>query len=329
MRWVAWRQSRAAIVALAVIEIAFSVVAWYQAHQIQGLNSQLVRLRCDSSGAPACGPLFGQVRQWDHWNVLVALAAIAIAVVAGAVIASSAVVGDLDRMSVRLGWTQSLTRPQWFREKAGIGVLTVVGLIVPLSIVLAWWNATTGYQPRVSVFGMSLSGGLLVCYGLVAFALVVAAGAVIRRTGWAIAIGVVAFLAVFLAASSLESSILVQQATATAYYSNDPVPGTPPGSFQTFHTGTPSGAWVTNSGWAPRHYRGIPSAAVFNESTQRLTSCTNSISACESKLQLRQVEVYVADGEFPRLQVEEGLSLLVGTALLLGAGLLRLRRLDA
>jgi hypothetical protein len=328
MKWVAWRQARAAVVALAFVEIALGTVVWYQARQIQGLDRQMALLRCNSSGSLACGPLFGQVRQWDQWYVFIALAAIAIAVVAGAIIASLAVVGDLDRMSVRLGWTQSVTRPQWFLEKVGVGVLAVIGLTLPLSGMLAWWNAATGYLPRVSVFGMSLSGGLLVCYGLVAFALVVASGAVIRRTGWAIAVGIVAFGGVFLAANTIESSILVQQATAIPFYTNDPV--TDPGfSGQTFHTGTPIGAWITASGWAPRHESGIPTAAVFNESSQRLTACKQSPAVCASTLHLAQVEVYVPDSEFPRLQVEEGLALLFGTFGLLGAGLLRLRRLEA
>jgi hypothetical protein len=328
MRWVAWRQARAAIVALAVVEISLGAVVWYQARQIQDLDRQMVLLRCNSTGALACGPLFAQVRQWDHWNVFIALAAITIAVVAGAIIASLAVVGDLDRMSVRLGWTQSITRPQWFLEKVGVGVLGVVGLTFPLSVLFAWWNAATGYLPRVSVFGMSLSGGLLICYGLVAFALVVVAGAVLRRTGWAIAVGVVAFGGVFFAANSIESSILVQQSTAIAFYTNDPVT-TPGFSGQTFHTGTPSGAWITATGWAPRHYRGIPTPAAFNEATERLTACKQSPAVCASTLHLAQTEVYVPDSEFPRLQLEEGLALLLGTLGLLGAGLLRLRRLEA
>lgn len=326
MRWVAWRQARAAIIALAVVEISLGAVVWYQARQIQGLDRQMSFLRCNTSWVQACGPLSAQVRRWDQWNVFIALAAIAIAVVVGAIIASLAVVGDLDRMSVRLGWTQSMTRSQWFLEKVGVGVLAVIGLTLPLSVMLAWWNATTGYLPRVSVFGMSLSGGLLICYGLVTFSLVVAAGAVLRRTGWAIAVGIVAFGGVFLAANSIESSILVQQATAIAFYTNDPVT-TPGFQGQTFHSGTPSGAWITASGWAPRHYRGIPTAAVFNTSTERLTACKQSPAVCASTMHM--VEVYVPDSEFPRLQVEEGLALLLGSFGLLGAGLLRLRRLEA
>ena len=108
---------------------------------------------------------------------------------------------ELETGTFRLAWTQSVTRKRWLAVRLCIGVLASMAIGGLLSLILTWWFSPID---RVqlnpldqSVFGVR--GIVPVGYAAFAFALGVAAGALLRRTVPAMAVTLVGFTAARLA----------------------------------------------------------------------------------------------------------------------------------
>ncbi len=128
---------------------------------------------------------------------------------------------ELETGTHRLVWNQTVTRTGWLATKlALIGLAAMVGVGL-LSLLLTWWsgpiddaiaagirNGTWLGNPRIAPPTFGAHGIVPIGYTAFAFALGVAAGAVIRRTVPAMAITLVVFVAVQLAMPPLVRSHL-------------------------------------------------------------------------------------------------------------------------
>jgi len=118
------------------------------------------------------------------FNNIIRVAGYIVAPLVGALLGLLAVASEVDNRTVRLAWTQSISRTRWFVAKAGVGAVLVTMILVPTAIVLSWWSGTIGDRDLFARETYGIAGWDLVAYGLFMFALTLLLGAVIRRVGW-------------------------------------------------------------------------------------------------------------------------------------------------
>ena len=113
---------------------------------------------------------------------------------------------ELETGTAALAWNQSVTRTRWLAVKLAVGGLTAMALTEALSLMQTWWaapisraatdGASVGFaQSRFSQLNFATHGITPLGYAAFAFALGVAAGALIRRTLPAMAVTLAIFAA--------------------------------------------------------------------------------------------------------------------------------------
>jgi len=113
---------------------------------------------------------------------------------------------ELETGTAALAWNQSVTRTRWLAVKLTIGGLTAMALTEALSLIQTWWavpisqaaadGASIGFaQSRFSQLNFATHGITPLGYAAFAFALGVAAGALIRHTLPAMALTLAIFAA--------------------------------------------------------------------------------------------------------------------------------------
>jgi hypothetical protein len=113
---------------------------------------------------------------------------------------------ELETGTAALAWNQSVTRTHWLAVKLTIGALTAMAVTEVLCLMQAWWaapisqavadGASVGLaQSRFSQLNFATHGVTPLGYAAFAFALGVAAGALIRRTIPAMAVTLAIFAA--------------------------------------------------------------------------------------------------------------------------------------
>jgi hypothetical protein len=101
---------------------------------------------------------------------------------------------ELESGTFRLAWTQSISRARWTVTK--LGLLGLAGMVVAglCSLMVTWWSSPLDFVVGAGPFAHYDTRGIVpVAYAAFAFALGVAAGAVIRRTVAAMATALVVF----------------------------------------------------------------------------------------------------------------------------------------
>ena len=223
MTWVAWRVQRpqllAALAAVAILGVWLTV-----------------------SGAG-----MGHSPAWKYWtdgdvDVLYALPGLL-----GLAVGAAAVAAETYDGTQRLAWTQSISRTRWLAGKLLLGGLVVAVLSAALTVLLQWWTTAVSISASTNSGGFSgvriqpaafdLTGIVVVGYALFAFLLGTALGTVVRRPGWAFALGIPVFAFVRLVVEDWVRPHLVAPATYVSL------------------TGIPSQAvrkgWLLNSGYVP------------------------------------------------------------------------------
>jgi hypothetical protein len=104
---------------------------------------------------------------------------------------------EIESGTFRLAWTQSIARTRWTLTKLvllGLGGMAVAGLC---SLMVTWWSSPFDFVVGAGPFAHFDTHGIVpIAYAAFAFAVGVAAGAVIRRTVAAMGTAIVAFAAV-------------------------------------------------------------------------------------------------------------------------------------
>ena len=197
---------------------------------------------------------------------------------------------------------------RWLAAKLSVGGLAAAGAVAALAALLQWWTKAisiaagtdSGGFPgvRIQPSGFDLAGMVIVGYAAFAFALGAALGAIIRRAGWAFAVGVPVFAACRLVVEDWIRPHLV----APAIYAN--------------LTGVPSQAvwtgWVLNAGLLPagrtspapgQAWSAAPPAGFYSCASQARTN--GELARCEFQAHVHYVIQFQPDSHYWPLQGAE------------------------
>jgi ABC-type transport system involved in multi-copper enzyme maturation permease subunit len=331
--WIAWRFQRSvacvlALFALIVIGVSIftGVIEHHDLVQFMGPPChgaiRQLRLRlCSAEDAKLLGI--------NAYTAFIRGVGFIIAPLVGAILGLLALANEIDNRTVRLAWTQSISRRRWFATKAGVGASIVVIILVPTAIVLSWWSGNIDQPDRFSPQTFGVAGWDLVAYGLFMFALTMLVGAVIRRVGWTLAVSVLLFSVVALAVPKL---VRVHLAPTSVLWTSPAV---------VYQNSTfPQNAWFLLNGAAPRSTVGTPTQTIVDDTLTKIYACMKGYPtktskeyekaevACYKKFDAENVSVYISDDQFWTLQLREGLLYLGGGILLTGGALSIVRRIE-
>jgi len=344
MIWIAWRYQRSVacvLALLALVVIGFTVVTGVIQHhymvEFMGAPCHGNELATPGRG-DYCGLLDLRYANTVNFDVYIKVAGYAIAPLVGAILGLLALVNELDHRTVRLVWTQSISRSRWFASKVAVGATSVAIILVPTAIVLSWWNGTTGDRNIFGRQNFGIAGWDLVAYGLFMFALTILLGVVIRRAGWTLAAALLLFLVVAVVVPSRVREHLV---APTVHWSTIEFSVTPgKGATVTYSETIPGNAWLLVNGDVVRSTKGTPTWTEVLKTQAKVESCTfgyptktpaeqgKSQSACYRKLHVENASVYIGGGQFWTLQLREGLLYLVSGAVLVGGAWAYVRRIE-
>jgi hypothetical protein len=283
-----------------------------------------------------CGLLDLRYANSVNFDVYIKVAGYVIAPLVGAMLGLLALVNELDHRTVRLVWTQSISRSRWFTTKVAVGAFCVVIILAPTAIVLSWWNGAIGDHDIFARQNFGTAGWDLVAYGLFMFALTVLLGVVIRRAGWTLAAALLLFFVVAIAVPSRVREHLV---TPTVHWSKIEV--TAKGASVTYSESFPGNAWLLVDGLdVERSTKGTPTWADVLKTQDKVESCTSRYptktpseqgkadSLCYRTLHVENASVYIGGDQFWTLQLREGLLYLVSGVVLLGGAWAYVRRIE-
>jgi hypothetical protein len=200
MTRLAWRQFRTqgvlAAALLVVLGVTLAITGPALVHQYHSSGAAL----CESSGnCSVSASLFTNTFKW--LQIIVNAAIYVVPALIGMFWGAPLVARELESGTYRLAWTQGVSRTRWLVVKllfVGLASAATVGL---LALMVTWWSSPIDavFQNRMtpSVFGER--GIAPFGYAVMAFALGVAAGIVIRRTVAAMAVALAGFVGLRLA----------------------------------------------------------------------------------------------------------------------------------
>jgi hypothetical protein len=198
MTWLVWRQHRAEALAAAIVMAILAVVITPTALHLYQVTGQLRQGGClGSSPAVDCGPSIDAFNATSRTlsgilpllNLLPALA--------GVFIGAPLIAREIEDGTWRLAWSQGVTRRAWLRgQLAGAAAVTALGAAL-LTAVLTWWlSPLDQVNGRFSNSGFDLAGIIPLAWALLAFAIGVLAGTVLRRVIPAMAVTLLAYAAI-------------------------------------------------------------------------------------------------------------------------------------
>ncbi|HJQ49897.1 MAG TPA: hypothetical protein VJ838_05240 [Gaiellaceae bacterium] len=195
MIWITWRQQRIETLISALI-LALLAVAFIPAGiHLADLFAQQHLARCVNSHSTACGLAIqsfsssaGTLRgilDGGWFNLIPGLIGVALA---------APLLLDLEHGTIRLAWTQSVTRRRWIATKLGVTTGTVLVAAAAFSALLTWYQ-----QPLDRIYGRwdKFDFEWIVPLGYAAFALGLAlgVGVIWRKSAAAIVVAFAAYVA--------------------------------------------------------------------------------------------------------------------------------------
>lgn len=195
MIWLSWRQQRTeTLIAAALIALLAALVAPAALH-LAALYTRDDIAHCVGRQTAACqqalsnfGGSAGFVRSVTGWfNLVPGLIGVAL---------SAPLLLDVESGTIRLAWTQSVTRRRWLRTKLAFTVLTALVAASVLSLLFTWYRTPLDrVYGRFDTSSFDLEGSVPFAYVLFALGLALAAGVVWRRTAPAIVVGFAGYVA--------------------------------------------------------------------------------------------------------------------------------------
>lgn len=339
MIWMAWRLQRSIYVTFVVVGIVLVVYAVFNGLHIEQMRHQWLSAPChggngfDAKYQSFCRAQFTKYSSSLSAGPLIHWVAVLPVSILGLLLGANVVAGEIDQHTTRLAWTQSITRTRWFMTKVAVALGSLIVLAIPLCLTVSWWLGASRWTPRISTNGFGYAGWEPLAAGVFAFAVTSAVGAVVRRPGWAVAIGLAIMVLVpwTLQAEVRTNLVPLQSTTLT-------ITPVTKGGVTVGKPGrqAPADAWVVFSGYVPVEAgNAIPRWGQESRWLDVVNRCPtidagpNGYLACLQKQGLHDVQLYVADSQYWDLQLREGGLYIAGAVLLLGAGLLFVRRSQA
>jgi hypothetical protein len=194
--WLSWRQHRLELLLTLVLAFGLAGAITVVTYQIPaGLAA--VNQICSSASGSLCQAASQDFDQrFSGINTYFELALLALPGLAGVFIGAPLLAREFEQGTVRLVWTQGITRVRWF----GITLALILGVVLLASSVLALagvhmvWSQEGIFSSRWYTF--DIQGPAFVGHAIFAVALGTAAGALIRRTVPAMGATLVAFVAI-------------------------------------------------------------------------------------------------------------------------------------
>jgi hypothetical protein len=252
MIWLSWRQQRTETLITATILALLAVAFIPPGIHLADLFAQQHLARCVNSDTPACryavnnlGNSAGTFRgllDSGWFNLIPGLIGVAVAV---------PLLLDLEQGTIRLAWTQSITRRRWITTKLVVTTGTVLLAAAAFSALFTWYQ-----QPLDRIYGrwdkFDFEWIAPLGYALFALGLALAIGVLWRRSAAALVVGFGLYVAGRLFVQSwLRQRFVTPLSTTYGPHSSGPNLNT---------------AWVISSG--PSDSAGHPftgSSAVFQE----------------------------------------------------------------
>jgi hypothetical protein len=198
LTWLVWRQHRAEALASALVIAVLAIAVTPTALHLHQLASAIGQDGC-LGGHPdvSCGATVDAFNAATRplWGILPLLNVLP--ALAGLFIGAPLVAREIEAGTWRLAWSQGVTRRAWMNAQL-LGTLTVTAVAAALlTAVLTWWLAPVDYvDGRFTSNGFDLYGAVPLAWSLLAFALGVLAGSVMRRVIPAMAVMLAGYAAI-------------------------------------------------------------------------------------------------------------------------------------
>jgi hypothetical protein len=182
MIWLTWRQFRLQALSAVAGFIAIGAVLAYTGPHLVHLYQASGITQCRASHGD-CAPLIDDFTSHYPWLHILAPLVLVIPGLIGVFWGAPLIARELESGTFRLAWTQSVTRTRWLGTK--VAVLGAASIITAgaFSVIVALWSSPIDKASgnRFDPVTFSTRGIVPLGYAAFAFALGVAAGAVIRR----------------------------------------------------------------------------------------------------------------------------------------------------
>ncbi|MDV3220643.1 ABC transporter permease [Intrasporangium sp.] len=200
MTWLIWRQHRGEVFAAAVVLTVLGVlllvhgVPMHEAHERDGIGACHVQIFAADPGScvqtlrsfeNSWAGLPGQFAGWLPF----------LPMLAGMMIGAPLLAREFEQGTWQLAWTQGVTRRRWLTSKLALVLGGVGAVSVAFAAGASWWFGPLAPQ-RFTTAKFNHAVLVFPAYVIVAVAIAILAGAVVRRTVVAAAITVVGYLAV-------------------------------------------------------------------------------------------------------------------------------------
>ncbi len=190
MAWVTWRQHRTALGGVAAFLGAFAVYLWLTGLQMHHAEAAY----CHPAGAVGCAINF--TGKYGETAILVSIALQTVPALIGAFIGAPVLARELETGTFRYAWTQGIGRLRWTVGKLLPLAVAVTAMAGAFTVLFAWYDqpwVAAGYASPFSARVFDLLGVAFAAWTLVAFAIGVLAGMLIRRAVPAIAATLAAY----------------------------------------------------------------------------------------------------------------------------------------
>jgi hypothetical protein len=194
--WLAWRQVRLSLAALAgLLVVLTALLVPYGLHLAHVYDT--VVATCASHGD--CTSVTKAFSHEAEWARFLDLGVVAVPALLGVFWGAPLVARELETGTARLAWTQSATRTRWFVSRAAVMGLLAMAVAASVTLLVTWWATPVDRLTDAPYAVFDQRDLVPVAYGAFAFALGAGLGAVVRRTVPAMAGALAGFTGVRLA----------------------------------------------------------------------------------------------------------------------------------
>lgn len=196
MIWLTWRQHRAEWMGLIAVVAAFAIVVLAHGLPMHAAYDRDNIAACWTAHNDSCMGKLGVFDQkYGEFPDIATTWLPLTPVFAGILIGAPFLAREFEQGTWQLAWTQGVSRTRWLLVKLGLVLLGVLAAAAVIAALLSWWLAPL--HPHRFTSGQFNNGVLVFpSYVLWAVAVGITAGAFLRRTVVAAAVGIVAWLAV-------------------------------------------------------------------------------------------------------------------------------------